>query len=97
MSALNLLLFSCPPCCSQALAAPTIPALGGIRSPRQERGWDTTTPLGVLHGPEGGSRWPGLSPEEARPFEQTCEGPPLPPPFKNKHSLRLTLALALAR
>lgn len=66
-------------------------------SPHQERGWDTTPPFGVLHGREGRSRWPRLSPEEARPFEQTCEGPPLPPPFKNKHSLRLTLARTLAR
>lgn len=97
MSALNLPLFSWPPCCSPALAAPTIPALGGICSPRQERGWDTTTPLGVLHGREGRSCWPTLSPEEARPFEQTCKGPPTSPPFKNKHSLWLTLALTLAR
>lgn len=96
--------------CSQPpsllLASMLLPGSSCTHNPNS--GWDPFSPpgegLGHHHSTQSPS-WPrrqvplahALSPEEARPFEQTCEGPPISPPFKNKHSLWLMLALTLAR
>lgn len=98
--------YVCPQPPSLPLTSTLLPGSSCTHNPSS--GWDPFSPPGEGLGHHHTPRSPScprrqvplahaLSPEEARPFEQTCEGPPISPPFKNKHSLWLPLALTLGR
>lgn len=112
MSTLKLPLYSRPLCCSLSLAAPTTPALCGIRSPcqapfqpcsvpasYQERGLDTHR---TFLSPPWLRRQVPLAHtlsllRKPGPLSKPARGHIVPSPFKNKHSLWLKLALTLER